>query len=200
MPDKQDILNGLQAVANSYTWFARIWHTLFYMLIIVLIAQWEPSNRLLAALVCLPLVSVAVLAWISGNPFNGLTFSALALFIAISWFRLSGLPVSLSPLPYVIAGILMIAFGLIYPHFIEANSVFRFLSDTPFGLIPCPTLSVLIGFALVFNGFGSLALTWAFVAFGLFYGFFGVLKLAVYLDIFLILGALALLALRLTGR
>ncbi len=61
------------------------------------------------------------------------------------------------------------------------------------GLIPCPTLSILIGFLLLYNGFGSQSLTLTFIVFGLFYGIFGVLKLAVYLDIFLVFGAVSLL-------
>jgi hypothetical protein len=93
----------------------------------------------------------------------------------------------------MVTGILMIVFGLIYPHFISANSFLKYLYTSPVGLIPCPTLSILIGFLLLYNGFGSQPITITFIAFGLFYGIFGVLKLAVYLDIFLILGSIALL-------
>jgi len=60
------------------------------------------------------------------------------------------------------------------------------------GLIPCPTLSLLIGFLLLYNGFGSQAVTLTFVIAGLFYGIFGVLKLGVYLDIFLVFGSITL--------
>jgi hypothetical protein len=52
---------------------------------------------------------------------------------------------------------------------------------------------MLIGFLLLYTGFGSQSLTLTFVIFGLFYGIFGVLKLAVYLDIFLVSGTIALL-------
>ncbi|MCU0653355.1 MAG: hypothetical protein MUD10_03795, partial [Candidatus Pacebacteria bacterium] len=48
-------------------------------------------------------------------------------------------------------------------------------------------------YSLVFNGLGSKSIMLTLIIFGLFYGVFGVLRLAVYLDIFLILGALVLL-------
>jgi hypothetical protein len=136
---------------------------------------------------------VGVFAWLSGNPFNGSLFIILAILILIFGSKASTKPIRVAQLPFAIAGIAMILFGLIYPHFIETNSVFEYLYKTPVGLIPCPTLSILIGFVLLFNGFGSHSLTLTLIVFGLFYGIFGVLKLAVYLDIFLVLGTTALL-------
>jgi len=93
----------------------------------------------------------------------------------------------------MVIGILMIIFGLVYPHFVNTDSFLKYLYASPVGLIPCPTLSILIGFLLLYNGFGSQSLILTFVAFGLFYGLFGVLKLAVYLDIFLVFGTITLL-------
>jgi hypothetical protein len=61
------------------------------------------------------------------------------------------------------------------------------------GLIPCPTLSVFIGFTLLFHGFGSKKWMLSAALIGLFYGIFGVLRLKVYLDVALIAGALFLL-------
>jgi hypothetical protein len=96
-------------------------------------------------------------------------------------------------LPFVIAGILMIIFGLEYPHFVSHGSIFKYLYASPAGLIPCPTLSVVIGFLLLYNGLCSNSITLTLVILGLFYGIFGVLKLAVYLDLFLLFGAISLL-------
>ncbi len=87
----------------------------------------------------------------------------------------------------------MIIFGLVYPHFLNTDSFFKYLYASPAGLIPCPTLSLLIGFALLYNGFGSQSITITLIAFGLFYGIFGVLKLTVYLDLFLLFGTVTLL-------
>jgi hypothetical protein len=193
MPKTVDILNGLQSIVNDYASFAIVWHVLFYILLAALLAKWQPSNRVFGILLCLPLISVAIFAWLSGNPFNGLLFSVIAILIFIFGFKATSQPIAISQLPYMIAGILMIVFGLVYPHFINPDSVLKYLYASPVGLIPCPTLSILIGFLLLYNGFGSQSLTLTFVVFGLFYGIFGVLKLAVYLDIFLVFGTISLL-------
>ncbi|MBN1598864.1 MAG: hypothetical protein JW894_11275 [Bacteroidales bacterium] len=193
MSRTDDIISGLHAIANDYSLFAIIWHFIFYSLIVILLLKWEPSNKLMALLICLPLFSVAVFAWLSGNPFNGMLFSMLTILILIFGLRASSQPISLSQLPFFIIGLIMIVFGLVYPHFIETSSVIKYLYASPVGLIPCPTLSILIGFILLFNGFGSQSITLTFIIFGLFYGVFGVLKLAVYLDFFLVFGTLTLL-------
>jgi len=193
MPKTEDIINGLQSIVNEYSTVAMIWHALFYLLLAALIFEWEPSNKLMGILICLPLLSVAVFAWLTGNPFNGVLFSLMTLLICIFAIRGSGEPVSDSQLPFVIIGILMIVFGLVYPHFIQANSFLKYLYASPVGLVPCPTLSILIGFLLLYNGFGSQSLTLTFIVFGLFYGLFGAIKLSVYLDIFLIFGSVSLL-------
>jgi len=193
MPKAEEILNGLHAIANDYVTFAKIWHTLFYVLIVALLAGWMPSNQLLGSILCLPLLTVALLAWMRGNPFNGTLFTVLAIVVFIFSMGTSTGTVTLSQWPFVVAGILLITFGLVYPHFIETNSHFSYLYASPAGLIPCPTLSVAIGFLLVFNGLGSANISLAFVIAGLFYGLFGLLKLKVHLDLFLVIGTIALL-------
>ncbi|MGV8964267.1 MAG: hypothetical protein ACOH2V_12935 [Candidatus Saccharimonadaceae bacterium] len=193
MPETQEILSGLNAIASNYWVYAICWHIAFYVVIFALVAGWVPSNRLLASLICLPLFSVAILAWLTGNPFNGTLFSIMAILTLYYGPKTSGQPVGLSRLPFAMAGMTMIIFGLVYPHFMETGSVLTCLYASPVGLIPCPTLSVLIGFALLYNGFGSKPVTLILLCSGLFYGLFGVLKLAVYPDLFLVSGSLVLL-------
>jgi len=193
MPKTEEIIDGLQTIVNEYSTFAIIWHAVFYFLLAALITKWQPSNRLLGVFICLPLFSVAVFAWLSGNPFNGILFSIMAILIVIFGFKASDQPINISQVPFMVLGIIMIIFGLVYPHFISADSFLKYLYASPVGLIPCPTLSIIIGFLLLYNGFGSHSITLTFIIFGLFYGIFGVLKLAVYLDIFLVLGTIALI-------
>lgn len=193
MPNTNEILAGLSDIANNNSLFAILWHVVFYVLLVALVARWRPSNRLFAILICLPLATVAVFAWQGGNPFNGTLFSIMAILILFFGFKVTTETISFSELPFVLIGSLMIIFGLVYPHFIEDNLLIRYLYASPVGLIPCPTLSILIGLLLVFNGFGSQTITLIFLIFGMFYGFFGVLKLAVYLDVFLIFGTFSLL-------
>jgi len=192
MLSSQEITDGLQKTVNDNPMLAIFWHAVIYAAIIAWFTTWQPSNRLLALSMCLPVLSVAILAWLSGNPFNGTTFLILSAFILIIGLRISLKPAALSEPVFVIAGILMVVFGLIYPHF-TGQTVVRHLYASPLGLIPCPTLSFLIGLILIFNGLGSKAIQLTLIGYGLFYGIFGILKLAVYVDLFLISGTLALL-------
>ena len=193
MPTTDQILQSVQSIVNGYGIFAIIWHILFYLFLAALMMKWAPSNRVSGLLLCLPLVSVSAFAWLSGNPFNGSTFLVLSVLIFIFSLKASRQAVETSQLIFFIAGVFMIAFGLIYPHFIETDSVLKYFYASPVGLIPCPTLSALNGLALMFNGFGSRSISLTLIIFGLFYGIFGVLKLEVYLDVFLALGAIILL-------
>ena len=193
MPDKEAILSGLQKIVNDYSIIAIIWHILFYALVVALIAKWLPSNRFLALLFCLPVLSVAVMAFMTGNPFNGILFSLLTLLLFIFGLRATVQPLQVSQIIFMVIGILMIVFGLFYPHFTQGDSFIKYLYASPAGLIPCPTLSIIIGFLLLYNGLGSQAITLLMVIYGLFYGLFGTLRLAVYPDIFLIFGSISLL-------
>ena len=138
-------------------------------------------------------MSVAALAFAFGNLFTGWVF-------AVSVLALTGLamnrdrrPVSRGSAWTGRIGVAMVAFGWLYPHFLEGHAT-AFLYASPVGLVPCPTLAVAIGFALLGNGLGSRVWSLTLVAVGLFYGLFGVLRLGVFLDIGLVGGAVALAA------
>ncbi len=188
-----EILHGLETIANQNIWIATAWHILLYGLIIALIAKWEPSNRLLGLLLCIPLLSVAILAFVHGNPFNGTMFSIITLLVLFFIIRGSSGQIEASNTIFLIIGIAMVAYGLVYPHFLETNTIFKYLYAAPTGLVPCSTLSVLIGFILIYNGFGVSSVNLVFIIAGLFYGLFGAFKLGVTLDAGLIIGSLTLL-------
>jgi len=76
---------------------------------------------------------------------------------------------------------------------LNTGSVLEYAYAAPVGLIPCPTLAVLTGFALLYRGFGSFRWTITVVIAGMFYGLFGVFYLNVYVDWFLVAGAFTLL-------
>ncbi len=193
MPKPHEILNGLQTIVSNFSWYAILWHFVFYLLVIALMVKWTPSNRFMGIFLSLPLLSVAIFAWITGNPFNGMLFTIAFASILILGIRCTGTPITTSSFVYLIAGIIMVIFGLVYPHFLDTGSIAKYLYASPAGLIPCPTLSVLIGLLLIFNGLGSTYLTLSFIVLGLFYGLFGVFRLGVHLDLFLLGGTISLI-------
>lgn len=194
MPEPVQILEGLEAIANELWLVATLWHVLTAAALIAIVRGWRPSRRLLAGLLILPLSSVAIAAWTHANPFNGLMFMVLVLALGGIGLRLPALPPVPAPAWAKLAGIAMATFGLVYPHFIHTSSPVGYLYAAPTGLVPCPTLSLAIGVALIADGLGSRAFALVLAAAGLFYGIFGVARLGVVLDVGLVAGAGLLLA------
>lgn len=191
MPTPQVILDSAAAIANDWRWLAIAWHAVF---IATLIGTWwrRPIIRTIATLMIAPVISVSALAWWSGNPFTGFLFAGLALLMAIVARRLHATAMVAGPAVVVAAGIALVIFGLVYPHFLYAESWGEYLYAAPFGLVPCPTLTVLVGVSLLAGSFGSRP--WAAVVAGasLIYGVIGVAVLGVWIDVVLIAGGMVL--------
>ncbi len=190
MPAPELILNGLSNIANQWWLLAAAWHAYFAVLIVGLILGVRPSKRVAGILLALPLLSVSVLAWTAANPFNGALLGLAGVALIVLAFRLPDEPIQIAPLWVVVAGALMFVFGWVYPHFLDTFPVFAYLYAAPTGLVPCPTLSIVIGLALIAGGLDSRLWTSVLAATGLFYGLFGALRLGVTIDIVLLLGAL----------
>jgi hypothetical protein len=191
MPHATEILDGLSAIANRASGIAVAWHVVIAMALVALAAGWRPSQRTARLLMGMPLASVAGVAIVFNNPFNGLVFGASAL--ALTAIAMGGdrrLASRGSGWARGI-GVTSIAFGWVYPHFLQGDAT-AYLYAAPVGLVPCPTLAVAIGFTLVGNGLGSRVWSLTLAALGLFYGLFGVLRLSVLVDIGLVAGALVL--------
>jgi len=192
MPTPGQIHEGLAAIANQWSGVAVLWHVAIAgLLAAVLFDRW-PTRRSFALLLALPLASVSAFAWLAHNPFNGVLFATGACALAVIGARLPPDAPRRAPAPWVMLGFAMIAFGWVYPHFLETGAWLRYLYAAPTGLVPCPTLSVVVGFALLAGGLDSRVASLTLAALGLFYGLFGVFGLGVYLDAALIVGAAAL--------
>jgi hypothetical protein len=193
MPDATEILEGLTAIASRASGIAVAWHIVIAIALAALAAGWRPSQRTARLLLGVPLASVAGIAIVFRSPFNALVFGASAL--ALTAIAMGGdrHPVSRGSAWARGIGVTTIAFGWVYPHFVQGGAT-AYLYAAPVGLVPCPTLAVAIGFALVGNGLGSRVWSLTLGALGLFYGLFGVLRLGVFMDIGLAGAALALVA------
>jgi len=194
MPTAPEILAGLNAIANQARAAGIGWHVALGLLIVSLLIGWRPTRRRLGFLLTLPLFSVAVLAAAYRNPFN-FALPALA-GTTLAWLarRLPNAPVHLDRTGWGAIGVLLFAYGWVYPHFLETESALSYLYAAPTGLVPCPSLAVAIGLALLVGGLSSPAWSWVLAGIGLFYGLFGMLRLGVLLDVGLVLGAAVLAA------
>jgi hypothetical protein len=192
MPSSQVILDGLRAIANTGQGLAVMWHVAFGAGLAALVLGWRPAKRLAGALFATPPASVSALAWLAGNPFNGTVFAILAVGLAGQGVRLPHGRVAVAVPWLVAAGGFLTAFGWIYPHFLEAQSLATYLYAAPLGLVPCPTLSALVGVALVIDGLGARWWSMTLAIGGAAYGLIGWLRLGVTIDVILLAGAVAL--------
>lgn len=192
MPTPEQILQGLTALSNDWRGVAVAWHVAVAAFVAALVAGWRPSSRLAGTLLALPVASVSVMGLVGGNPFNSGVFAVLTIVLVVAAGSLPRRPVSVGTIWQIAVGSALFAFGFTYPHFVSATSWTTYLYAAPAGLIPCPTLSVVGGLALVLGGLESRPWSLALATAALVYGFVGVFRLGVTIDIALLAGAVAL--------
>jgi hypothetical protein len=193
MPSAEVILSGLTSIANEWRLVAVFWHAYVAALLVATGRRRARSPRLVGTLLALPLLSVSALAWWSGNPFNGAVCGAVSLALLAIARGLPDGPLSIDRWPWLPAGGALVAFGWTYPHFLATTHWGAYLVAAPLGLVPCPTLAVMIGFTLILQGLRSLAWCTTLGVAGAIYGVVGVFKLAVTIDVILVAGATVLL-------
>ena len=193
MPSPDEIVAGLGRIANEGLLYALLWHIVVGAALIALALRVSPSPRVMGGLAVLPLLSVSAFAWAFHNPFNGVAFALLAVALAVLAWRGSREPKPRATWTTAL-GALLVAFAWTYPHFLVGMSPLTYLYGAPMGLIPCPTLSLVIGFALLGYCPGGRAWSLTLAGAGAFYALFGVVRLGVVLDLPLLAGAMGLVA------
>jgi hypothetical protein len=89
----------------------------------------------------------------------------------------------------LVTGALLVVFGFVYPHFLATDSWAARMYAAPLGLLPCPTLSALIGVTLMFGLFREREWSPILASAGLLYGAIGAFRLGVAIDVVLIGGS-----------
>ena len=199
MPTAEVVLSWATSVANDWRWLAIFWHIALGAFLIAAVRA-RLSERLAARLLVLPIVSVAILATVSGNPFNAVAFAILAIALLRFTWCLPRRQASVASRKWLLAGGPLLAVGWLYPHFLVTSTWTAYAYASPFGLLPCPTLLVVIGVTLAFGGFRSAGWKVVLAVAGLAYGVIGVLRLRVVLDAWLLVGAIVLAALVVAER
>lgn len=189
MPPTDALLRQATAIANDLIGVAIGWHVLVAAVLVTVALGWRPPSRAaVLALAALPL-SVAIAAAAYGNPFNAASFAILTIVLVAG----SGTTTAAATAPAwarIVGGVL-IAFAWVYPHFLAAPW-FAYAYGAPIGVLPCPTLALLAGLTLVASGFGSRLVTGVLAAWCVFYAIFGIVRLGVWLDVGLAVGAFGL--------
>jgi hypothetical protein len=195
VPSAAEILQGLATITNAFWPLAVLWHVYFGALAVAVLFGWHPSQRLVGALLLPPLASVSALAWLAGNPFNAVVLGLLLVVQVALLHTLRITPVERAAPAWIVFGLLLLGFGWAYPHFLAGMPGAAYLYAAPLGLVPCPTLSLVIGISIVFRGVGSRWWSAVLAAAALFYGTLGTLYLGVMIDWVLTVGGVGLFVL-----
>jgi hypothetical protein len=203
VPRSREIESSLTHIANDLVAVAILWHVVLVGVSVLIIAGFRPDRREAAGASCVPLWSVALVAWCYENPFNASLVGALAAVLTVATFFVPAASIVLPPRWAVLVGCASIAFAWVYPHFLAGSRpAIVYLVAAPLGLLPCPTLAFAVGVALVTGLPAGRGPSLALGVVGVFYALFGALKLGVVVDFGLLAsaGALLLLALRHNGQ
>jgi hypothetical protein len=191
--DAAQIRAGLSLIADRYQTIAVLFHVAMVVLVAAVWRGWRPSSRTVARMLVAPLVSVALFAALTGNPFTTVLFLALAFTIGAVTRRMVDVAPQLGARWSRPLAVAMIVFGWSYPHFLAGKSALAYLYASATGLLPCPTLALLIGITLLLGGLGSRVWSGVLTGAGLFYGALGAFGLGVLIDLVLVGGAGGLL-------
>lgn len=193
MPSREDILAGLSGVAADYWFVAVLWHLAVAAAVVATAFGWRPTRRRAARLLVVPLLSVAVFAFLAGNLFNGVVFLGLAVALFAVGQRLEPrLQVGIPGRWPVAAAAAMLTVAWVYPEFLAIDAPLAALYATPMGLLPCPTLALVVGASLWWRSLDSRPWMMVVAAAAAFYGVFGAFVLGVRIDLFLLAGAVGL--------
>ena len=193
MPSPEAILAEATAIANEWQSVAIIWHIVLAIAVVALGVGWQPPTRWLALTLAAPFISVSAVAWMFSNPFNGTAFAVFGVLLIVVARRFSSIRFERASPLFSAAGVLLVVFGWMYPHFLRADSWTAYAYASPFGLLPCPTLSVVIGLTLIFGLTRERAWGAALAVAATIYGVIGVFQLGVSFDYGLLAGAAVLL-------
>ena len=196
MPSALQLTRQLAEIANQLGPIAIAWHVATAVALVALARGWRPSARTACLLLSAPLASVAAASLQFGNLFNAASFALLALAFGIvgEGDAMKTRYVVRATRADTVLGAALIAFAACYPHFVTGGWL-RVLAAAPVGLLPCPTLALVAGFALLAGGFGSRVLPALLGLWAAFYAYVGMVRFGVLLDaglLFAVLGSLAL--------
>lgn len=194
MPSPGEIVRLLDVMTNELAWLAIAWHVVILVGAVAVITGWRPSSRTGTFLLVVPALSVSAAAVAYANPFNGISFGLLAVVLTIFGATHRSRPFEAGPGWAIVLGVALVLYGWCYPAFIGVPW-YRALYAAPAGVVPCPTLAVTSGVALVAGGFGSRAIPALLTPWTVFYAVFGIFRLGVVLDAGLLVASVGLVAL-----
>lgn len=197
--DTENILNYLINISNANLLLNLLNHFIIYFALILFfvlrfIGKIKAARIVRNVSVILLILSIIGNALYYGNPFHLITFSVILIFFII--FQKKALKENenfatnkqndIKDIAIIIISAIFIFLGVFYPEFVEI-SIPQYLLFAPVGIVPCPTLLVILGFFNLTLTKSDKKTEIAFIILTCVYAIIGTFIFKVYLDITLIL-------------
>lgn len=191
MPSPRQILEQLTRLATEGRTLGLLWHVVVLAALAFVVARkWEGRASLAVATV-FPMFTASLVAFATGNWVNGLVLDLGALTMIVISRKFAGTLIEIGrPIPFTI-GVATLLYALFYTHFTPIRS-WTDVWMTPIGVLPCPTMALVIGLGLMAGGFRSRAWSLTAAVLGLGYSLFGVFVLKVQWDLGLFAAAVVM--------
>ncbi len=188
--NSEQILDYLTMVSNQNLALNLTMHILALVAIlgIILLRNQKIQSLLVNGTILVLFMSVAVIAYIYGNPFHLITFAFLAVVTTLELLKGHSSYNHVSVNANTIILVMLIAGGLWYPEFIAASKL-ELLLVSPVGVVPCPTLLTALGLMGLSYPKVSKKLYASTILLGILYGIIGTFIFKVYLDSLLLFAA-----------
>lgn len=198
----ENILNYLINISNANLLLNLLNHFIIYFALILFfvlrfIGKIKAARIVRNVSVILLILSIIGNALYYGNPFHLITFSVTLIFFII--FQKKALKENenfatnkqndIKDIAIIIISAIFIFLGVFYPEFVEV-SIPQYLLFAPVGIVPCPTLLVILGFFNLTLTKSDKKTEIAFIILTCVYAIIGTFIFKVYLDITLILLAI----------
>lgn len=179
----ESILNYLSMVSNQNIYLNLIMHVITFLSIpsIFLLKNKRMQKAVFNGLVFILTLSVTVNAFINGNPFHLATFAILSIIALRELIGRNQVVISASNNVTIFVAFIFLFIGVWYPEFVHTTPL-AMLFISPMGIVPCPTLIVILSlFSLNSSGISKIQYI-ATIIIGAVYAVIGVFLFKVYLD------------------
>lgn len=182
------ILNYLTMVSNQNLWLNALIHLMVLAAVLVLIfgKNTKIKQWVVDGVICLLFISVATVSFVYGNPFIFLIMAVLTIFALIELRQGKNEFTTPKFNLHTLIAFTSIIIGFWYPHFVKANPI-ALLLVSPAGIIPCPTLLIVLGLLTLAYPKVNKTQYIITVLIGTFHGNTGVFQLKVFLDMAIII-------------
>jgi hypothetical protein len=183
------ILNYLAEISNKNTNINLIIHVIILVALICfsLIKKDKIKYLIANSTILILSLSIVVHAFIYGNPFHLITFIVLAAGTLLALYKGRD-EKNIKFDAFSVISLIIIGMGFWYPEFVSTSTLGYFMYS-PVGIVPCPTLLVILGLLTLLYPRINKAHYITAVLMGFIYGIIGTFVLKVSLDISLLLVA-----------